>query len=216
MTTPTPQLLLELDSKDPNVVLEALRAIEKNAETALFLPNLVELLRTGATGPRFVAARILSEAALRDPDVAAAAIPEIEQLLTSDEVTLRDRAAGSLAKYYILAQRWDAISALLENDNETVRGCALHALDDLAEQADHNDYDLAPVVPSLLRVCARTGDDYKKTRRAAARVLVWFILLQDKMSATSYVMNGVDVMTIAEVRAELRTIKQFAAEHREG
>jgi hypothetical protein len=217
MTTLTPQSLPErLDSKDPDAVLEALRAVEKSAEIALFLPKLVELLRTGEMGPRFVAARILSEAALHNPDIAAAAIPAIEQLLTSAEVTLRKRAAGLLAKYYFLARQWDAISALLESDSETVCSSALHALDDLAEAADHKDYDLAPVVPSLLSVCARKGDDYKKTRLAAARVLVWLILRQNKMSATSYVINGVDVMGIAEVRAELKTLKRFAAKHREG
>jgi hypothetical protein len=29
-------------------------------------------------------------------------------------------------------------------------------------------------------------------------------------------LNGVDIMGIAEVRAELRAIKRFAAKHREG
>jgi hypothetical protein len=105
-------------------VLQALRAIDKSAEIALFLPKLVELLRTGETGPRFVAARILSEAALRGPDIAAAAIPAFEQLLTSADDALRSRAAALLAKYYFLARRWDAIAALLESDSETVRSDA--------------------------------------------------------------------------------------------
>jgi hypothetical protein len=47
MTTLTPQSE-QLVSKDPNAVLEALRAIDKSAEIALFLPSLVKLLRTGA------------------------------------------------------------------------------------------------------------------------------------------------------------------------
>jgi hypothetical protein len=217
MTTLTPQSLLEqLDSKDPNAVLEALRAIEKSAEIAPFLPNLVELLRTGETGPRFVAARILSEAALRSPDTAAAAIPAVEQLLTSADALLCGRAAGSLAKYYFVARQWDAISALLENDSETVRKSALSNLEDLAEAAvDFKDQDFAPVVPSLLRACARKGDHYKKTRLAAARLLVWIIIRQDKTSSTSYMMDGVDLMGIAEVRAELKSLKRFAAKQGE-
>lgn len=64
------------------------------------------------------------------------------------------------------------------------------------------------MVPSLLRVFARKGSDYKKTRVAATRVLVWLILQQGKMSATSFVLNGVDLMGIAEVRAELRSLKR--------
>jgi hypothetical protein len=214
MTTSTPQLCPEqLASKNPNVVLEALRALEKNDEIALFLPNLVELLRTGETGPCFVAVRILSEAALRDPNIAAAAIPAVEQLLTGADVTLLSRAAASLAKYYSLSRRWDAISALLDSDSETVRSSALSALDDLAEAADYKGYDLAPVIPSLLRVCARKGDDHKEARRAAARVIVWLI---PNMSTTSYVVDGVEVMGSAEVRAQLRSLKRLAAKHRDG
>jgi hypothetical protein len=55
----------------------------------------------------------------------------------------------------------------------------------------------------------------KKARRAAAGVLVWPVLRQNKVSAASYVMNGIDVTKIPEVRAELRTLRRFAAKHRE-
>jgi hypothetical protein len=46
--------------------------------------------------------------------------------------------------------------------------------------------------------------------------LVWIVVRQDKPSATSYVMNGVDLMEIAELRAELRSVDRRAAKHREG
>jgi len=75
---------------------------------------------------------------------------------------------------------------------------------------------LTPVVPFLLRLFARKGRDWKKTRVAAARVLNWLILRQGKMSATSFVLNGVDLMGIAEVRAELGAVKRFAAKPGEG
>jgi hypothetical protein len=71
-------------------------------------------------------------------------------------------------------------------------------------------------VPSLLRLLARKGRDWKKTRVAAARVLNWLILQQGKISAASFVLNGVDLMGIPEVRAELGAIKRFAAKHGEG
>jgi hypothetical protein len=90
----------------------------------------------------------------------------------------------------------------------------LHS-DGLAEEADHRDYDLSPVVPSLLSVFARKGSDYKKTRVAAAGVLVWQILQQGKIFPTSFVLNGVDLMEIAEVRAGLRSIARLAAKHGE-
>ena len=67
------------------------------------------------------------------------------------------------------------------------------------------------VVPSILRVFARKPSGHKKTRVMAARVLVWPILEQNKVSATSFVVNGVDLMQIAEVRAEIRSIMRFGA-----
>jgi hypothetical protein len=164
-----------------------------------------------------VAARALN--ALRSaehPEEIAMMMPLVSEQLSNADDTICRTAAALLAKYYFLARQWDAIVDLLDSDTEMVRRGALGTFDDLAEAADHRGYDLTPVVPSLLRVFARKGEDYRKTRVAAARVLVWPILQQDKMSAASFVLNGVDLMGIAEVRAELRSIKRLAAKHREG
>jgi hypothetical protein len=143
-------------------------------------------------------------------------MPLVSEQLSNGDDTVRRAAAALLSKYSFLARQWDAIADLLDSDTEMVRLGALRTLDDLAEAGDHKDYDLTPVVPSLLRLFARKGRDWKKTRVAAARVLNWLILRQGKMSATSFVLNGVDLMGIAEVRAELGAIKRFAAKHGEG
>jgi hypothetical protein len=105
----------------------------------------------------------------------------------------------------------------LDSDTEIVRLGALGSLDDLAEAADHKDYDLTPVVSSLFRVFAREGRDCEKTRLAAARVLNWLILRRSKarcprppscrMASTSWGLPKC---------AELRAIKRFAAKHGEG
>jgi hypothetical protein len=142
-------------------------------------------------------------------------MPLVSAQVWSGDDTVRRAAAALLSKYSFLARQWDVIADLLDSDTEMVRLGALGALDDLAEAGDHKDYDLTPVVPSLLRLFAK-GRDWKKTRVAAARVLNWLILRQNKMSATSFMLNGVDLMGIAEVRAELEAIKRLAAKHGEG
>jgi len=154
--------------------------------------------------------------AAEDAEEIAMMMPLVSEQLSNSDDTVRRAAAALVSKYSFLARQWDVIANLLDSDTEMVRLGALGTLDDLAEAADHKDYDLTPVVPSLLRVFAREGRDCKKTRVAAARVLNWLILRQGKMSATSFALNGVDIMGIAEVRAELRAIKRFAAKHREG
>jgi hypothetical protein len=179
--------------------------------------------RDGAALGRLIAAGGLVAAralhALRAVEGAEAIVmmmPLVSEQLANRDDMVRCAAAGLLTKYYFLERQWDAIAVLLDSDSEMVRLGALGPLDDLAEQADRRDYDLTPIVPALLRVFARKGHDYKKTRRAAARVLVWLILRQGEMSPTSFVLNGIDLMKIVEVRAELRTIERLAAKHREG
>jgi hypothetical protein len=164
-----------------------------------------------------VAARTLHALrATEDAEEIAMMMPLVSEQLSNGDDTVCRTAASLLTQYYFLTRQWDAIADLLDSNTEMVRRGALGTLDDLAEAADHRDYDLTPVAPALLRVFAREGPDYKKTRVAAARVLMWLILRQGKMSATSFVLNGIDLMGIAEVRAELRAIKRSAAKRGEG
>jgi hypothetical protein len=129
-----------------------------------------------------------------DAEEIAMMMPFVSEQLSNGDDTVRRAAAALVSKYSFLARQWDVIADLLDSDTEMVRLGALRTLGDLVEAADHKDYDLTPVVPSLLRVFAREGRDCKKTRVAAARVLNWLILRQGKMSATSFVLNGVDLM----------------------
>jgi hypothetical protein len=161
-----------------------------------------------------VAARALHALrAVTEPEEIVMIMPLVAAQLSNGDDAVRRTAAGLLTKYYFLERQWDAIADLLDSDSEIVRLGALGTLDGLAEAADHQDYDLTPVVPALLRVFDRKGHDDEKTRGAAARVLVWLIPRQGKMSATSFLLNGVDLMEIAEVRAELRIIKRLTAKH---
>src|SRR5262249_29039734 len=95
-------------------------------------------------------------------DETAMVMPLVLEQLSNADDTIRGTAAALLTEYYFLARQWDAIADLLDSDSETVRPGALGTLDDLAEAADHTDNDLTPLVPSLLRVFARKGSDYKK------------------------------------------------------
>src|SRR5262249_33264712 len=86
MTKPSPHSLLEqLDSRDAETVLCALRGIDASGEIAPFLPKLVELLHTREADLRFVAANKLSEAARRGHDIQVA-IPALETLSDDEAV----------------------------------------------------------------------------------------------------------------------------------
>jgi hypothetical protein len=85
-------------------------------------------------------------------------------------------------------------------------------LDDLAE--DGREQDVEPLLPELLSFFTPRDKLCKRTREAAARVLAWLVMnmqprkkdalgLSDFNVPRSFFLNGVDVMKIPEVKANL-------------
>ena len=56
--------------------------------------------------------------------------------------------------------------------------------------------------------------DFQETRVQVARVLVWFLRDPGMGRGKSFVLHGVDILKIPEVRAEVADLRRFARKHR--
>jgi SMI1 / KNR4 family (SUKH-1) len=139
-------------------------------------------------------------------------LPDLAEAQRAPEESLRQSAATALAHFYWLNQHRDQLRSLLLSEDEVVRLGAISKLDDLAEEG--RDQDVEPLLPELLAFFTRRDTSNKKTRQAAARVLAWLVMnkqphKKDALGLTdidvprSFLLNGVDVMGIPEVRANL-------------
>jgi hypothetical protein len=155
-----------------------------------------------------------------EPGLIAPLLPDLAQLQAAPYGKLGERAAAALAQYELLNQPSERLGELLHSDNEAVRLRLIHKLDGLAEDGK----DIEPFLPGLLSLMQKRDPSYRKTRKAAAGVLVWLVLAQDRRTVRevqddgihipdSFILNGVDVMTFSEVKVKLKGLRRFVRRH---
>jgi hypothetical protein len=146
-----------------------------------------------------------------DANLIAALLPVLAEAQRAPEEGLRQSAATALAHWHWLNRSWGQLRELLLSDDEAVRLGVIGTLDDLAE----TKRNVAPLVPDLLSFFGARNAAFKRTRKAAARVLAWLVLnaqpskkhdlgLSDIELPQSFVLNGIDLMQIPEVKTQLQ------------
>ncbi|MEZ4867276.1 MAG: hypothetical protein R3C14_38485 [Caldilineaceae bacterium] len=143
-------------------------------------------------------------------------LPWLQKMLAGADDEAENRAparkkvvAGALLHAYWLKQEWDLMGELLYHRDEAVRLGALSALDDLVEGGE----EIQPLLPTLLALFERPEADFAATRRAAARVLVWF-KTKAKKGTKRLVLGSVDILQIPEVKAEIAELAKLVSAHR--
>lgn len=165
-----------------------------------------------AEGGRAAADALSALRSAADASLMASLLPVLAEAQRAPEEGLRQSATIALAHLYWLNRSWGQLRALLLSDDEAVRLGVIGKLDELAEE--RRDSDVEPLLPELLAFFGLRDKSFKRTREAAARVLAWLVVnkqpskkdalgLSDVDIPQSFVLSGVDVMTIPEVKAHL-------------
>lgn len=147
-------------------------------------------------------------------------LPLLESALTHTEPKLRGLAAKALTSWYAWRNRWNDIEPLLKSSDYAVRWYTLTALDDAAEER----VDVSAIHPILLELLDHPNEELEKgrnvrytqtLRQSAANVLVWHMSLCGKalFGRKPFVVAGVDLKQIPEVRAEIKAIRRVARDH---
>lgn len=146
-------------------------------------------------------------------------LPLLASALTHTEPELRGLAARALTSWYAWRDRWHDIESLLKRSDYAVRWYALTALDDAAE----GEVDVSAIHSTLLELLSHPNEELEKgrnvrytrtLRQSAANVLVWCMVKslggQTLFGRKPFVVAGVDLKQIPEVRAELKEIRKVA------
>jgi hypothetical protein len=129
-------------------------------------------------------------------------LPFLNGLFSGDETAW---VASVLTHIYAREQAWPRVAELISHASQQARLGALRALDDIAEAGA----SLEPIVPALLECFEVNDADSTKQRVAAARVLTWLVLRHREQPQT-LILHGVDILSIVEVRSELKAISRLA------
>jgi hypothetical protein len=145
-------------------------------------------------------------------------LPLLESALAHAEPEARGLAAKALTSWYAWKDRWSDVEPLLRSSDYAVRWYALTALDDAAEAG----VDVSAILTALLEVLSHPNEELEKDRNvgytqtlreAAANVLVWH-MGKALTSRKPFVIEGVDLKQIPEVRAAIREIQSIARQPR--
>jgi len=152
----------------------------------------------------------LSSLAKRGNDIQPI-LQELAGAQRSPDERLRQRATAALTHYYLRKQRWDWFREHLLGNDESVRLAIIEVVDDrvLDEPAARTRDIIEPLVPAFLSLLELRDDSFKSTREAAARVLVYLVPNVDRSHIPeSFVLNGVNIVKIPEVEAQLKNLQQ--------
>jgi len=152
----------------------------------------------------------LSSLAKRGNDIQPI-LQELAGAQRSPDERLRQRATAALTHYYLRKQRWDWFREHLLGNDESVRLAIIEVVNDrvLDEPAASTRDIIEPLVPAFLLLLDQRDDSFKSTREAAARVLVYLVPNVDRSHIPeSFVLNGVNIVKIPEVEAQLKNLQQ--------
>src|SRR5262245_12212044 len=159
---------------------------------------------------------VLSSLAQKGNDIQPV-LPELAGAQQSPDETLKQRATAALTHYYLLNRRRDWFRESLLSSDESVRLAIIAAVDDkvLDEPSGSARDIIEPLLPSLLLVLEQRDESFKKTREAAARVLVYLVPNVNGFHIPeSFVINGVNIVKIPEVEAELKDLQQVIRDNK--
>jgi hypothetical protein len=145
-------------------------------------------------------------------------LPLLDALLSADEAVPRDAglpskqqlAARVLATQYLRRGDWTKLGEMMSHPSERARKGVVQVLDDAAEAGQPLDL----ILPALLATFERTDAASVAARSDAAAVLQWFVL-REKKRPKSFVLHGVDILKIPEVRAKLAEVRRFGRKLRD-
>jgi len=152
----------------------------------------------------------LSSLAARGNDIQPI-LQELAGAQRSPDETLRRRATAALTHFYLRKQQWEWFPEHLLGNDESVRLAIIEVVDDrvLDEPAARTRDIIEPLVPTFLSLLEQRDDSFKSTREAAARVLVYLVPNVDRSHIPeSFVLNGVNIVKIPEVEAQLKNLQQ--------
>jgi hypothetical protein len=152
----------------------------------------------------------LSSLAARGNDIQPI-LQELAGAQRSPDETLRQRATAALTHHYLLKRRWDWFREHLLSNDASVRLAIIEVIDHrvVDEPAASTRDIIEPLVPALLSLLEQRDDSFKSTREAAAGLLLYLVPnLDGSHIPEPFVLNGVNIMKIPEVEAQLKNLQQ--------
>jgi hypothetical protein len=159
---------------------------------------------------------VLSSLAQKGNDIQPV-LQELARAQQSPDETLKRRGTAALTHHYLLKRRWDWFRESLLSSDESVRLAIIAAVDDkvLDEPSGSARDIIEPLLPTLLLVLEQRDEAFKKTREAAARVLIYLVPNVNGFHIPeSFVLNGVNIVKIPEVEAELKELQQVIRDNK--